>query len=561
MSKSRFTEPPRKLKPTQRDIDLQSDNRNCDKTMYPLPSPDGKNFSEMNQSPPQQQPPATPGASSGQTSRDYRQTRVDRVSQLLSFRYNRVLNETNSVLLFDTHTGAVVPETVDAIEAPIATYYRENYRGEVSRGDIKRALDHFGQMIRPLQVPISFGRAGYNPNTRQRFIDAGPGNCFTFEYGAMHFTTGIAQPMIRPTQSHRFPDMSHIGNNHPALVNQLFNRTLLSNESDLLVVAWMILCWMPDKKQVMLELLGSPSAPMEQAHRQIKAAVDPATAAWQADLPSNVKQFDDLALKHYLLSFNQVEALTQTQQDHIFSLMRGKQIQWQWKDKKVAAHITAQCPVMLNSTESVATTTKLADATLSVEVEDANPQFAKPDQMSSMQPPIVAGLLMIFGYVNAQWSWVEYIKHYDRCGDLADLCRVGVLVAEYLLEDPESFWEQFRDNQQGRREFELEESPVATAVARALDDESSGILDLSVKDWMALLEEYRPKKEDSSEKKPSEKQASTDMWPANTRGLGSKFNQIKPLLRDVGIALTSSGKRGPRRYWRAEKTTTPFVDE
>ncbi|PAU77057.1 hypothetical protein CK501_15165 [Halovibrio salipaludis] len=454
-----------------------------------------------------------------------------------------------------------MPEVIDAIEAPIATYYRDNYPGEVSKGDIKRALDHFGQRITPLLVPIYFGRAGYNPKTQERFIDAGPGNCFTFKPGEMHFYAGTVQPMIRPAHSYCFPDLSHIGNNHPALVNQLFDCTLLSSESDLLVVAWMVLCWMPDKKQVMLEILGTPSASMEQAHRQVKTAVDPATTTWQEDVPSNVKQFNNLALKHYLLSFNQVEALTPTQQDHIFSLMRGKQIQWQWKDKKVAAEITAQCPVMLNSTESVATTPKLADATLSVEVEEDNLQPTMPGQMTSMDPAIVAGLLLIFGYVNSQWTQMEYRKEFDHHGGLADLCRVGVLVAEYLRQDKDAFWQQFRLNQQGRREFELEESPVATAVAQALAAEPSGVLDLSVTDWKTRLEEYRPKKEDSSEKRPSEKEPSTDMWPTTPRGLGSKFNQIKPLLREFGISLTSSGQRGPRRYWRAEQTTTPVMDE
>ncbi|MEQ6886469.1 hypothetical protein [Salicola sp. Rm-C-2C1-2] len=538
-------------------VPMTAQPENSIPTSTPLSPP----LSASHQQPTQQQDHSQTTGSESKSPQKYRQRRIDRVSDLLRNRYQKITNETNSALLLDTHTGEVMHKVVDAISAPLATQYRMAYDAEVSKSEIKRAFDHFDQLSLSWQTKVFFGRAGYNPLSRQRFIDAAPGRCLRFDNYTLFYQVDKGLPRIRPTQSCPLREAPHIGNLHPGLVNALFDCTALCRESNLLLIAWMILSWMPDRKQVMLELLGEPSAALEDAHTLVKNVVDPAQEAFRNDLPSNVKQFNDLALKHYLLSFNQVETLTPTQQDHIFSLMRGKQIQWQWKDKKVAADITAQCPVMLNSTESVATTPKLADATLSIEVEEDNLQPAMPGQMSAMEPAIVAGLLMIFGHVNARWEAVEYDKEFDHCGDLADLCRVGVLVAECLHQDTDAFWQQFWVNQQGRREFELEESPVASAVARALADEPSGVLDLSVTEWKELLERYRPQKEDSSEKRPSEKEASTDMWPANTRGLGSRFKQIKPLLRDVGISLTSSGRRGPRRRWRAEKTTTPFLNE
>ncbi|MDR5897691.1 hypothetical protein QC823_01595 [Halomonas vilamensis] len=479
----------------------------------------------------------------------YRQRRIDRVSVLLRDRYVRITNEANSALLVDTHTGEVVPEVIDAISAPLATQYRNAHGAEVYIGEIKRALDHFGQSVPPWEAKIFFGRAGYDPQNRQRYIDAAPGSCLTFDNYASYYRVVEGQPRIRPTQSRPLANLAHIGNWHPGLVNSLFDHTVLSPESDLLLIAWMILSWMPDRKLVMLELLGAASASLEQAHTLVRNVVDPATVAERNDLPSNVKQFNDLALKHYLLSFNHVEALTPTQQDHLFSLMRGKQVEWQWKGNKVDVDITVQCPVMLNSPESVATTPKLADATLSVEVEEDDHHYAMPGQMPSTEPAIVAGLLMIFGQVNAQWWKVEYDKDFDRYGGLADLCRVGVLVAECLRQDTDAFWQQFWANQRGRREFELEESPVALAVKMMLDDEPTGVIDISVKEWQERLEAYRPEG------------ASSELWPTRSRGVGAKFKQIKPLLRDIGITLTSRGQRGPLRYWRAEKTMPPYMNE
>lgn len=478
------------------------------------------------------------------TSEQYRHRRIDRVSNLLVNRYRRIINETNSALLVDTHTGDVLPEMVNAIAAPLATDYRMAHKSEVSKADIKRAFDHFGQLFDPATAQTFFGRAGYDPGSRQRYIDAGPGNCLTFDYGVSFYRSVIAQPCIRPTQSLRLPDPTSIGNWHPGLVSSLFDHTVLSRESDLLLIAWMILSWMPDRKLVMLELLGSPSASLEQAHSLIKRVLDPGTVNLLNELPGRIETFNKLVLKHYLLSFNQIDELTPTVQKNLFSLMRGKSVQWQWEGKKLDASIAVQCPVMINSMESVVTEPKLADATLSIEVEESSDHYPLSEQVPSMEPAILAGLLMIFGQVNQRWQAVEYDKRFDQNGGLADLCRVGEIVAESLGREKAEFWKQFWNNQQSRREFELEESPVALAVKRMLDDDPSADIELPVKEWLVRLEDYRPKR------------VSSDSWPTHSRGLGAKFKEIQSLLRDLGITLTSRGRRGPLRYWRAQITSS-----
>lgn len=456
-------------------------------------------------------------------------------------RYRRIISETNSTLLVDTHTGDVLPEIVEAVSAPLVTQYRRQFGAEASTAEVKRAFIHFVQVMAFWETEVFFGRAGYNAQCRQRYIDSGPGNCFVFEAGTPSYRVVEGQPRIRPTQSRPLPSTAHVGNIQSGVFDTLFSGSVLPKESDLLLIAWMILSWMPDRKQVMLELLGKPSAALEEAQSLIKKVVDPATEALMNELPNHVKQFDQLATQHYLLSFNQVDALSSRQQAHFFNLMRGKQIQWEWKGKKTDARITVQCPVMLNSLESVATETKLANATLSLEVEESPSQYTGAALTSFQEPAIVAGLLMVFGQVNAQWNMVEYDGRYDRYDDLADLCRVGVLIAQIFCQDANVFWEQFQANQQGRRAFELEESPVALAVKKLLDDEPKGVIDIPAKEWKTRLAPYRPK------------DVSPELWPTHSRGVGAKFKQIQPLLRDVGITLTSKGQRGPLCYWRAEK--------
>ncbi|RDB43423.1 hypothetical protein DU490_07805 [Halomonas sp. DQ26W] len=367
--------------------------------------------------------------------------------------------------------------------------------------------------------------------------------------GTMYHQTQVGQPFILPFKSRDLPQTSNIGNHSTFLIDSLFDISALPSEADLLIVAWMVLSWMPDRKQVMLELLGAPSSSMEKAHSLIKCVVDPSTESWQNELPNHVKQFNDVALQHYLLSFSQVVDLTPIQQDHLFNLMRGKPIDWKWKGKKVVANITVQCPVMISSLESVVTVPKLADSTLSIEVEENESRYEIPEQLQSIESALVAGLLMIFGHVNARWAMVEYDRRFDHYGGLADLCRVGELVAESLRRDKAEFWHQFETNQRSRRQFELEESPVAMAILKMLADEPSGVIDMPVKRWLSRLKPYCP------ESTPPEQ------WPTTSRGLSAKFKLAKPLLRDFGITLASIGRRGPQCYWRAEKTQPSSVEE
>lgn len=480
---------------------------------------------------------------------DYRQKRVDRVSCILADRYRRITNEANSSLLFDTYKGRVLPEIFDAISSSVATQYRSVHGSEAPKADIRRAFDHFCESVAPYETKVFFGRAGYEPVSRRRFINATAGQCLMVDAGTMYHQMHVGQPFITPLKSRDLPHTANIGNQGTFLIDSLFDISALPSEADLLIVAWMILSWMPDKNQVMLELLGAPSPSMEKAHSLIKCVVDPSTESWQNELPNHVKQFNDVALHHYLLSFSNVAALTPTQQDHLFNMMRGKSIDWKWEGKKVVANITVKCPVMISSLESVVTVPKLADSTLSIEVEESERRYEVSEQRQSIESALVAGLLMIFGHVNAKWAMVGYASRFDHYGGLADLCRVGELVAESLRRDKAEFWHQFETNQRSRRQFELEESPVALAILKMLDDEPSGVIDMPVKKWLFHLKPYCP------ENTPSEK------WPTTSRGLSAKLKLAKPLLRDFGITLGSTGQRGPLRYWRAEKPQPASVDE
>lgn len=492
---------------------------------------------------PQSDAPSTFEPEQPTKSQHYRERRIDRASNLIKARYRLINSETNSRLLLDTYSGEVLPPSPEAIAEPVATDYRRQHGAEVRKSEVKNAFGHFQQLTFPIQEAVFFGRAGYNPVTKERYIDAGQ-YCLSFTANTPMFAFRSGKPFIRPTQSLPLKMHEKVGNVQTQLVEALFDETTLPKDSDLLIIAWMVLSWMPDRAQVMLELIGQPSSSLAQAQDTLKNVLDPATVTLMNEVPRNRIQFHEISHQQYLLSFNWIESLTVAQQNHMYNLMQGIQAPWVWKNKKVGVDINFLRPIVFSSLGGVDKIAKLADVTLSIEVEGNDALGHNLDSISNTSQTILYGFLLIFGKVHAHWRFVEYESRFEHYGGLKDFCRIGELVAKSLGRDPADFWRQFEANQRGRREFELEENPVALAVWQLFEDDGNRVINLAVKDWLKRLGAYRPKG------------TPPEIWPTTSRKLAAQFRQMQPMLSSLGIEFKPTGRQGPNRYWRAEKASS-----
>lgn len=478
----------------------------------------------------------TPSLTSG-SSQSARETKFNRTYELICQLYSLILNETSSLLIVDNSTGKALPATFNAIEESVTTQYRCRYSSSIPKGIIKDAFAHFKTMKISKPTPVIFGRAGLNPFTMKRYINTGS-NFIEFQYRSYFYKITSNMPYIAPTHSSNLYFQSNNGNQTQKSIELLFQNTALSIDTHLLVIAWMILTWMPDRDQVMLELLGKPSTEMQQTQVALKNIIDPATTSLINEFPKNKAQLDILAHKHYLLSFYHADVLSEPMQTNLFNLMRGKTVHWQWGTKKVEAEIRIQCPILLSCSESIVSTSKLKDVTLSVEVDESGGTPSIPIDHLFLQN-MVYSLLDIYGHVNMQWNTVEHDRDFDCYSGLADLCRIGKLVAQFLGHDTEEFLQQFKASQLVQRTYELEEKPLAIALLsfmRTLDKPSN---DMPVKGWLKELKVHRPEF------------CSNDEWPHTSRKLAAEFKNIQGLMRDLGLELKSTGQKGPFRHWQA----------
>ncbi|TFH87455.1 hypothetical protein EQG41_05045 [Billgrantia azerbaijanica] len=476
-----------------------------------------------------------------------KQSRHDRqvadVMSMLQGKFYLTYSESRSPLLIDKATGETLPYMDPVIlERVKGAYWRASSgsQQDVSYGVIKSAISNFVDGTIPGEVIPVYGRAGVDLNNGRRALILGS-HCLVFSPGLSSYEIQSWIPHVMPRESLPVSVPDSIGNVCPQSISTLFDVTSLPKDSDLLVIAWMVMAWRSDSAPVLLELLGEPTPELIDSQKMLKMVIDPASSLFETEVPKTIKQVDIRAQCHYLMSFHRVDSLSKTQQKGLLSIMQGKAVEWRTKTKRSGVDLFIRCVVMLNSSESVVTYSPLSDATLSIELDDAgvgNPQNAVKDR-SMAERTIIHGLLQIFGHVNQFWGHVENDRQFDRYGGLRDLCRIGVLVADALGRDTAEFWKQLDANQQSRRDYELEENPVAMAVKRLIDASEDGRIEATVKDWLVLLDGYRPESDPSGS------------WPVTSRGLAAKFKQSRALLATFGIQLVPLEKRGPYGRWRA----------
>jgi hypothetical protein len=486
--------------------------------------------------------PMTPPSDDQPSQETTRNTKFDRVYGLILQLYHLIEIETNSLLLVENATGKALPATFAAISDNVTAHYRAQYKTDVPPKLIKDALALLRIEQKPINETVMFGRAGYFPIRLSRIINHGT-SVFESTFGQAGFTNKI-YPHITPTHSHPLPISQYQPHQppNPTAIAPLFESNALPKEADLLVIAWMILCWMPDRSQVMLELLGRRSAEKAKAQQSIKELVDPSAEMLIRAVPKNVAALIQLAHQQYLLCFEHVTAVSDSMQTHLLSLMKGQIIPWHWNGKKTGVDIKVQRPILIGSSASIASDTSLKDATLSVVMDESQSQHP------SLSSFCLGPLLDIFSHVQRRWSIAVLNYEFDRFGELRDLCRIGVLVAECLGREQTVFWQQLKECQGRQYEHKLDEKPIAQALLAYMESSEDIPVEHAAKNWLSELALHKP------ESCPEQD------WPTTERKLGAEFDDIKGLMEHHGIRLTSIGKKCGYVHWQATKFDVENVD-
>lgn len=399
------------------------------------------------------------------------------------------------------------------------------------------------------------------------FAEIGNGRTWLDNYGNRHIALNGKVMMLPPEQENMIqPELAcpywHPANSRPfqtlymqgpsamapSGVRIIESYVPMPKDRELLIYTFMVLCLMPERQQVVLELTGELNCGMAQLQDVIKRMVDPVTKENAIrDTPSKVKDIDHNAWRHHVISLENVEdGLSPAVQRRMFELLCKGRLEW----KAIGCHeITSSLAVrrafVLSSLEPVITQPELVGLTLSLEMpspstDKTGKAFSQCHTQESLpgedQSRVFNALLGILGKTHAK---IDQVNLDRRVPDgWQDFCRIGMIVSDTLTGSTEPFWSQYEAYRNERLCEMTEEEPVAKAVVEYLRINAiTEAVEKPAGVWLSILDEYRPSC------------VSDSQWPREARGLGAAFKRAAPLLDAQGITCYSNGKRGSKRHW------------
>ncbi|MGP9767051.1 hypothetical protein ACT3UM_15110 [Halomonas sp. AOP13-D3-9] len=467
--------------------------------------------------------------------------------------YYRLAIDPNGVNFLLPHSsGPVLIMEAEMIAPIIKKIVADSSNRDVSDKNIQNALD----IIRFNQADfrtIGNGRTWLG-ESNERFIELG-GEVMMFPSGHESMVRPQQHyPYWQPINSRPYSELHTHGRS--ADLNVIETYVALPKDRELLIYTYMVLCLMPERQQLALELTGEPKSGMSRLQRIIKNLVDPVIKETAIrDIPTTVKKVNRLAWQHQVISLENVEApLSAVVQRRLFELLCTSQLEWRANDgNETTSSLDVSRPCVLSSLEPVICHDELAELTLSLEMP--SPSIAKPRETYRIktrhenltpvdQTCAFSALLILLGKAHANIDQVRLEREVPD--NWQDFCRIGMIVSDNLVGNPEGFWTQYQAYRSERLCEMTEEEPVAQALIKYLKIEAiTEAVEKPTGVWLATLTKYRPSCTLDSQ------------WPREPRGLGAAFKRAASLLNAQGIICYSNGKRGSKRHWVIGPTPSP----
>ena len=427
--------------------------------------------------------------------------------------------------------------STDTFYVPMKTYAMNIYGKELTDSMIRSVIDIFcgnqTQTIRPI-VSVHCGRtlkmlgnALYYYQRSDSYIALS----YNPETGAFYCQTQ-ALPLLLNRSARPAP--AHIGNIHPSTLENLFRGYSVPEGEYLVLITWMVSALITPSGAFLLELIDDDNQRVQKIQRDLKQLIDACAQDFIPEVPTQRKQFDTLALDHYLLNFSPVEKLTVPMQKNLLSLLSGCTVNVDLKPKRDSYSVCVQRPVLLSADESVITHGPLLDRAITLYLS----RTTSPENVDMSIPPneYFSAWLNLASCVN-YWMAQRYNKN---ATPLETFHQIGTLVCQALAKNEKLFIQAMDRQASIRQELKLSENPVAQVLIAYLDDKAIASESKSTIDWLGALNAFSPKRARETD------------WPATPRALGAAFKQAKPVLAAAHIECFGE-KRGSFRVWTVQR--------
>lgn len=310
-------------------------------------------------------------------------------------------------------------------------------------------------------------------------------------------------------------------------------------EHQLLLLVFLVSCFIPDFPHVMLVVFGAQGSSKSTLSKLARSIIDPSLID-VASFPHSQRELIQALAHHYFLFFDNVSHITEQESDTLCKAITGgghvkREL---YENDEDIIYNFMRC-IGMNGINLVTTRPDLLERSLLLELERIDPDKRKTEKelyqnFTKDLPSILGGVFdVLVKAINIQPT-IKLDSHHR----MADWSLWGCAIAEALGYTKEEFLTAYQSNVTRQSEMLLNENIVATSLFSFMEEK---------KEWEGTATEllqqlYKRTPIDYFEKQEK-------YWPKSAASLMRKINELRTYLRQIGISVTTKMLGYERRIY------------
>lgn len=324
----------------------------------------------------------------------------------------------------------------------------------------------------------------------------------------------------------------------PGDINMLCELLNISLENRLLVLVYLVACFIPDISHPILLVTGNKGSAKTTFTRFLRTLIDPSVVS-QTGLQSKVDEFAILATQHWCLSFDNVTWIKPETSDLLCKAVTGEAYAKRglYTDDELVTMNFRRC-ILINGINVPMQKTDLLDRVLWIELPMIGPEHRKTDTellalFEAYRPHILGGIFDTLAKAMAIKPTLK-AENLHRMADF-DLWGRAIAVALGFMEA--DFTNALEKNQRNIKQYTVTQNPIAQAIYEFLQtrDEWSGQATELLRQLTYVVQKTNPHIRMSH------------IWPKSPSALSQRIADICEELLEIGIHFERSHNGMDRR--------------
>jgi len=312
---------------------------------------------------------------------------------------------------------------------------------------------------------------------------------------------------------------------------------VVNPEHNLLLLVYLVSCFIPGFPHVMLVIFGSQGSSKSTLAKLLRLVVDPSLID-VASFPRQNKELIQALAHHHFLFFDNVSFISPDQSDTLCkAITGGGHIKRElYENDEDIIYNFMRC-IGINGINLVTTRPDLLERSLLLELERIEPEDRKTEKELNNNfqedlPRILGGAFDVL----SKAMTVRTNIHLDSHPRMADWAMWGCAIAEALGSTKEEFIRAYENNINRQTEMLVNENIVATAIITFMEDKN--MFEATPTELLLQLSNHAAFIDIDTREK---------YWPKASNVLSRRLNELTTPLKQIGLLVTTSTNSTERK--------------